>query len=611
MHTPFALLDDATAQGNSRLYCNLQQTDYIHSVDVVNKLDGQLRSGWQKGWYALLLAPYEHGYAFHGMCPPQTSKGPLQDDALRLLWFETCEHLSDETVNDWLNETDLSDAPAGITRLSGEVNESEYCTAVNRIQQLIAAGDTYQVNYTYRMRGQAFGDPLRLYRTLRAAQPVPYGALICLPGDEWILSLSPELFVRHDGQGILTAQPMKGTAPLSGHIENDRKAAQTLAADAKNRAENVMIVDLLRNDLGQIAMTGSVTVPALFSVNPFGKVLQMTSTVTAQASQPLNHATLWQALFPCGSITGAPKRRTMQIIHDIENSPRGMYTGAIGWIDPPDQSDLPGAFCLSVAIRTLVLTATDEQGWRQAELGIGSGIVADSIARDEHAECGWKSRFLREHDPDFGLIETMRIERGWCQLIDGHLSRLSLAAEQLGFLFDELSIRNRIAAYCAQLDPRLVWRLKLVLFKSGHLTLQHGELTTLPGPVLIDIAPQALPVADPLRTFKTTHRHQFDTAWRQAEQKGAFDSLFFNKRNELLEGGRSTVFIKQNGCWLTPPLQLDVLPGVMRAQILNEKFPLDAPVQEAVITRDMINQADALALSNALRGWIPAQLIYQ
>lgn len=608
-NTPFVLLDDASLDGHSRLYRDLLRVNHLAATDNIARLDELLADGWGNGWHVVLLAPYEYGCTARGITSRVDQQWPLHDGNLRLLWFADCQHLSAENVASWLAKTDQSSAPAGVVGLQGNVDQAAYTKAIKRIQQLIADGDTYQVNYTYRLHGRAYGDPMHLYRALRAAQPVPYGALACLPGDEWILSVSPELFVRHDGNGALTARPMKGTAPLSGDTERDAETARALASDDKNRAENVMIVDLLRNDLGQVAETGSVNVPALFQVEPFGRVLQMTSTVCARPRAGLRYSELWQALFPCGSITGAPKRRTMQIIHEVEHSPRGLYTGTIGWIDPPQQEGMPGAFCLSVVIRTLLLTAPATNGWRQAELGIGSGIVADSVAEDEYKECAWKSRFLRELDPGFGLIETMRVENGRCLYLEDHLARLSAAADELGFVCDVAGLRTQINTHCASLTDRNIWRLKLVLSRRGEITLQQALLTALPPvPVSVCIAEQKLVTTDPLRAFKTTARVVYDAGWQAAEAHGAFDSLFFNQSDELLEGGRSSVFVRLDGYWLTPPLSLGVLPGVMRARLLRGDVTLDAPVREAVITRDMLLRANGLILCNALRGVLTVHL---
>ncbi|WP_420993718.1 chorismate-binding protein [Cupriavidus sp. 30B13] len=570
-----------------------------------------LAEGWRQGWHATLFAPYEFGGPLAGVPVKVDHALPFHDGALRLLWFRRMQRLDTQAVASWL-AGGHGGAPAGVTDIAADTTEAAFHAAIARIHAWIEAGDTYQVNFTQRLRFGAFGEPAALYAALRAAQPVPYAVLARLPGDGWVLSLSPELFVRHDGQGHLVTRPMKGTAPRSGDPARDAGAAAALAADAKNRAENVMIVDLLRNDLGRVAVPGTVAVPARFVVEPFGQVLQMTSTVTATARAGTTVAGLLRALFPCGSITGAPKRRTMQIIGELERSPRGLYTGSIGWIDAPGTGSgagFPGAFALSVAIRTLVLGAPGADGLRAGEMGVGGGIVHDSDAAGEYAECGWKARFLTAHDPGFTLFETMRVEDGACQRLDRHLARLAASAASLGFALDAARARAAAREAAAGLGTG-AWRLRLALDKAGGIAVTHGALAPLAtSPAAVLLAPQPLPDADPLRCHKTSARAVFDAGWQAAERAGAFDSLFFNTRGELLEGGRSSVFVKVDGAWLTPPLAAHILPGVMRAAVLADGARyLGGPVREAVVTRAMLARREALAVANALRGVLPAVL---
>jgi len=610
---PFVLLDDATAapgEAVSRLYTGFVREDVLPGGAALDALDAMLAEGWRQGWHATLFAPYEFGGPLLGVAVAADQALPFHDGALRLLWFRRMRRMDTRAVASWL-AGEQGDAPAGVMEIASDTAEAAFHAAIARIHAWIEAGDTYQVNFTQRLRFGAFGAPAALYAALRAAQPVPYAVLARLPGDGWVLSLSPELFVRHDGQGHLLTRPMKGTAPRSGDPARDAAAAAALAADAKNRAENVMIVDLLRNDLGRVAVPGTVAVPARFVVEPFGQVLQMTSTVTATARPGTSLAGLLRALFPCGSITGAPKRRTMQIIGELEPSPRGLYTGAIGWIDAPAPAPVafPGAFALSVAIRTLVLGAPRADGLRAGEMGVGGGIVHDSDAAGEYAECGWKARFLTAHDPGFTLFETLRVEDGTCPRLDAHLARLAASAACLGFAFDAARARAAARAAAAGLGAG-AWRLRLALGKAGGLAVTHGALAPLAAaPVAALLAPQPLPDADPLRRHKTSARAVFDAGWQAAERAGAFDSLFFNTRGELLEGGRSSVFVKVDGEWLTPPLSAHILPGVMRAAVLADGARyLGGPAREAVVTRAMLARREALALANALRGVLPAVL---
>ncbi|WP_348635698.1 aminodeoxychorismate synthase component I [Cupriavidus sp. AcVe19-1a] len=609
----FVLLDDATApasQAAARLYTGFLGEDVLPAGSDIVRLDAMLAEGWRQGWHATLFAPYEFGGALVDAPVHTGATMPCHDGALRLLWFRDLRRLDSAAVADWL-QANAAPAPAGLMDVASDTPREAFDDAIARIHQWIEAGDTYQVNYTQRLRFNAFGDPVALYAALRAAQPVPYGTLARLPGDAWVLSLSPELFVRHDGGGHLLTRPMKGTAPRSGDAQRDARAAAALAADAKNRAENVMIVDLLRNDLGRIAQPGSVAVPERFAVQPFGAVLQMTSTVTATARPGTGFGALMAALFPCGSITGAPKRRTMEIIAELEGTPRGLYTGAIGWLDAPQAGAAMGPFALSVAIRTLVLAPQSASGLRRGEMGVGGGIVHDSVAAGEFAECGWKARFLTRLDPGFTLFETMRVQDGECLQADRHLARLGASARALGFAFDADAARAAMATQAGQLEAG-TWRLRLALDKAGTLSFSSGAVVPLQGPVAVDLAPEPLPDADPLRRHKTSARAVYDAGWQAAERAGGFDRLFFNTRDELLEGGRSSVFVRIDGRWLTPPLSADILPGVMRAVVLEQGgAALGAPgeaVEEGVITRAMLARADAVVVVNALRGALPATL---
>ncbi|AQV95478.1 aminodeoxychorismate synthase component I [Cupriavidus necator] len=610
----FVLLDDATApaaQAASRLYTGFIRADVLPAGSDIAQLDTMLADGWRQGWHANLFTPYEFGGALVD-APVHTGNAmPFHDGALRLLWFRDLRRLDAAGVTAWL-QSRADPKPAGLMDVTSDTSRAAFDDAIARIHQWIEAGDTYQVNYTQRLRFGAFGDPVALYAALRAAQPVPYGVLASLPDGATVLSLSPELFVRHDGHGHLLTRPMKGTAPRSGDAARDALAAAALAADAKNRAENVMIVDLLRNDLGRVAQPGSVAVPERFAVQPFGAVLQMTSTVTATARPGTGFGALMAALFPCGSITGAPKRRTMQIIAELERAPRGLYTGAIGWVDAPSADAMAGPFALSVAIRTLVLAPPAASGLRAGEMGVGGGIVHDSVAAEEFAECGWKARFLTRHDPGFTLFETMRVQEGKCLYLARHLARIGASAQAFGFAFDTDAARVAVAAQVAQLGAG-TWRLRLSMDKAGTLAFASGAVAPMPaGPVGIDIAPEPLPVADPLRRHKTSARAVFDAGWQAAGRAGGFDRLFFNARGELLEGGRSSVFVRIDGRWLTPPLSADILPGVMRAVVLDEGgSALGAPgetVEEAVVTRAMLARTEAIVVVNALRGAMPATL---
>lgn len=592
----FALLDDAVRD------CATLYDDYVESrflqADTLHGLDGLLQQGWQRGLHVVLWADYAFGH-------PLQHLSPQPDACLALHWFRKCETVAEPEK--WLQSRYPDHAPAGISTPTSHTGKADYLHAVGEIQAAIARGDTYQINYTTRLQLQSYGHPAQLYRRLR--QPVPYAALAHLPDHKqqpgWTLSFSPELFVNIASDGLITTEPMKGTAPVLGD-GGDEARAQALHADPKNRAENIMIVDLLRNDLGKIATTGGVRVPAPFQVRRFGSVWQMTTAIEAQAKPHTSAADIFRAAFPCGSITGAPKRMSMQIIDALETSPRGLYTGSIGYLKPcPSGLGFEGA--LNVVIRTLQLKPLSD-GLYQGTYGVGSGIVADSEAEAEYIECQWKAHFLNALAPEFGVFETLRAEGGQCALLSLHLERLQEAAAALNLRLPP-DAAQQIGRYLQALPDAAPYRVKVLLDSDG-LRLSHAACAPLHGAQYALIAPQALPLHDYLRRFKTTRRAAYDAGWQQAEQQGAFDSLFFNTEGCLLEGGRSNVFVRFGSEWHTPPLSLDILNGVMRRAVLadSQHYLNTAHIFERRITQAQLRQADEIVLCNALRGLIRVEL---
>lgn len=589
----FALFDDAVS-GRAKLCQNHVESRFFHYKEL-DLLDDALQKGWQKGLYAVLFADYGFGLPLMGM---ESERG----GNLALHWFADC---ADTDAASWLARH--SDGlPAGISTPQSSVSETDYLDHIRQIHEAIRRGDTYQINYTTRLHLQAYGNPVSLYRRLR--QPVPYAVLSHLPDAQgqsaWTLCFSPELFLKIGSDGTISTEPMKGTAPILGDGQDERRAAE-LQTDPKNRAENVMIVDLLRNDLGKIAQTGKVCVPEPFKVSRFGSVWQMTSTIQAQALPHITAADILRAAFPCGSITGAPKKMSMQIIESLETEPRGLYTGSIGYLNPCSGGlGFEGTF--NVVIRTLSLTPLSD-GIYQGIYGVGSGIVIDSDPAAEYRECGWKARFLNELRPDFGIFETLRVENRRCALLDRHLCRLKAAAQALNLPLPD-GCENQIKQYITDL-PDGAFRVKALLASDG-ISLSSAVLNHLDDKQRVIISPTILPAQNYLRRFKTTHRTLFDQAWQTAETQGAFDSLFFNSDGILLEGGRSNVFVKHRGQWLTPSLDLDILNGIMRQAVLDEpqKYLQTNQVIETHITQKTLQEAEEIRLSNALRGVFAAAL---
>lgn len=600
----FVLLDDRTssrADPRSRLYSECVGTLECGDATAWPVMLDQMQRALVRGAYAVGLFSYELGVDLAGIGHPDNV--PLA----QVLLFKCCEHLSAEDVDSWLDKQSESEVtPAGIARLQANIGEEEFNAAMAQIRTYIEAGDTYQVNYTYRLRLDAFGSPITLYRRLRERQPVPYGALIALPCGSAVLSFSPELFIRNDG-GVLTARPMKGTAQASGDPEADTASAMALATNDKNCAENLMIVDMLRNDLGRIAKVGSVQVSDLFDVKPYGSVLQMTSTVSAQLRPDMTLADIFQAVYPCGSITGAPKHRTMQIIQELEPELRGLYTGAVGWFDAPKNETDIGDFCLSVPIRTLALEPMGSDGIRRGEFGVGAGIVFDSNAKEEYDECQLKARFLSSLPQEFELFETMlALGGGACRHVDLHLQRLSTSAQYFGFDFDEVAIRQAVHKYSADLSEG-EHRVRLSLSASG-VDLSSAPLLPIAQPVrLLLPAMPATVSGDLFLRHKTSVRRRYDDAWKEAEKLGAFDMLFCNESGELTEGGRSNVFVKLAGKWFTPPLSSGALPGVMRSVLLAD--PAWDASERVLMVGDLL-LAESIVVCNALRGALTATIVH-
>jgi para-aminobenzoate synthetase/4-amino-4-deoxychorismate lyase len=452
-----------------------------------------------------------------------------------------------------------------------EWNAADYGARFMAVKELIASGDIYQANLSFRLRFPFLGDTLGLYEELRTASK----ALWCGYADDGarqILSLSPELFFTADADGTLTARPMKGT------LARDCDPAM-LVASTKNRAENLMIVDLLRNDLGRVARAGSVKVPKLFAVETYPSLHTMTSTVTAVRRADCSPVDLLRALFPCGSVTGAPKIRAMEVLRALEESPRGAYCGALGHFAPD------GSARFNVAIRTL--TIKDDTG----ELGIGGGVVQDSQADDEYAECLLKARFFTDHRRPLSLIETLRWDDGFVRLED-HLARMAASARSLGITWDQVRARAALAGAVEAGQGPL--RVRLTLEESGKYAA--GAFSLAPDPPFwrFALSPQRIFSGDPFLRHKTDWRELQDG---EAARLGCDEAVFCNERGEVCEGGRSNVFVGRGGVLLTPPVSCGLLPGVLRASLLA-----CGRAREAVLTPDDL-QADVW-FGNSLRGLI-------
>lgn len=460
--------------------------------------------------------------------------------------------------------------------------------AIESILAGITAGDYYQVNYTGRCRAGCTGDPAALFEALREAQPNGYGCFI--DGGAWqLLSLSPELFFDWQANGTLCTRPMKGTAPRHADATADIRAAEEMQASAKERAENLMIVDLLRNDLARVAVLGTVRVPHLFQAEALPTAWQMTSSIECRTRPEIGLPEVFAALFPCGSVTGAPKIAAMAAIARLEEAPRGIYCGAIGLIRPG------GHATFSVGIRSVWL----ESGRAVAECGIGSGITLDSTADGEYAEWLVKRRFLTRATADFELVETLRLEAGRYWLTDGHRQRLIASAGHFGFplapaQFD--AALDRVAAA----HPGGNWRIRLLVDRRGRFRAEAHLLQTVPEPVTVVLAQAPVDSSDEFLRHKTTERTAYD---RHAPPAGSFDTLLWNERGNITEFIRGNVVVELDGRRITPPVADGLLPGVLRADLLAR-----GEIIEQSIARADLERATGLWFINSVRGWLPARL---
>jgi para-aminobenzoate synthetase/4-amino-4-deoxychorismate lyase len=569
---------------------SIEATDPVEIRAACHRLEVAARDA-----HVAVLLDYELGYVLEpasALRPIKVARPPLQ-----ALVFGRAERLEradfDSQLTGWTSGLAEESRHAGVAELRPGRSRNEYESAVERILDLIRAGEIYQVNFTWPMEFVSYGAPLALYAALRARQPVTHGAFVQLP-DRKVLSLSPELFVARQAN-VLTSMPMKGTAPRGRDDAEDRALAEALRHSEKDRAENVMIVDVIRNDLGRIARPGSVRVDELFAIETYPTVHQMVSTVSADIGDASLDDVL-HALFPCASITGAPKIRAMQIAQELELTPRGLYTGSIGHLYPG------GDFEFNVAIRTVEL---DPRG--HGRLGIGGGIVAESRPEQEYRECLDKARFLTDLPVDYRLIETLRLESGHFPLLERHLARLTASSAALGFTCDPQAIRAALLDRAADVSDQGVLRVRLALAQNGEFEIQHAAIAPLPELPGVTLAQSRVDSGSLLLRHKTTVRRRYEEALAVAARiPGCFDALFFNERGELTEGARSSVFLVHEGRWRTPALECGLLDAVMRRAVMETHEP---QIHEARLSHADLISADESWLSNALHGLFRVQLL--
>lgn len=541
---------------------------------AIDEAESEARSG---GWVGGFVS-YEAAPAFD-----DALKVREPPPGLPLVWFAAFRTA--------FPELPANGGAYNLAPLRPEISEAEYRRNVEEIHHLITIGDTYQANYTLRLRGRVEGDLRSLYADLLNAQRGGYNALLAT-GDHTVVSASPELFFRWDGRRIET-RPMKGTIARGRWEEEDRHQRQRLAVSAKDRAENVMIVDLLRNDLGRVARFGTVEVERLFDIERFGTVWQMTSTVTAETRPGVCLFDIFAAMFPCGSVTGAPKARTMEIVRSLETSTRGVYCGAIGLLAPPGSGRPRAEF--SVAIRTLVV----DEGDGSVEYGVGGGVVHESRAADEYREAMVKARVLQVSREPVILLETMRWdpETGiW--LLDRHLDRLRSSARYLGIVLPEKEIENLLEG----LGGRHRLRVRLLVHETGRPSIEAFPLVAASQVVGLAIDTHAVDRSDMLRYHKTTWRRSYEEA--AARHPAAADVVLVNERGEVVETTIANLAARIGDEWMTPPVDAGCLPGTYRQELIDRGV-----LRERHLLVADLMEVGEIAVINSVQGWRPAKLL--
>ena len=574
----FILFDDARDGGAApRLYREPTEIVVASEFDEVLPALDRLRAALRSGKHVAGLIAYEVGYALEpklAACA-RRAEGPLLCFGL----FDGFEVADLAT---------LLPSPAGayVGKLRPRISRADYVRAAEEVREHLFAGDFYQANLTFPSDLAVAGSPLALYARLRRSALAGWGGVM-LYDDRAVISLSPEQFFTIR-KGVVEARPMKGTAPRKTSAALDKAEAHNLSIDDKQRAENLMIVDLMRNDLARISIAGSVEVPDLFKVETYPTVHQMISRITSRLRMECDAVDVLRTIFPCGSVTGAPKIAAIEALRRLEPEPRGAYTGSMGWIEPG------GDAAFNVLIRTLEWRLTE----KIARLGLGSGLVVDSIPRNEWDECLLKGDFVRREAQDFDLIETMRLDpsEGIADL-DRHLDRMRNSAEDLDFKFDRHAARNELQAATFGRKQRAM--VRLLLSRSGAMAIQVNPYDDPPElPVRVAIRPLPVESNDFRLRYKTTDRRFLDLARRRED---AYETVFVDPEGMLTEGSRTSLFVERDGRLLTPPLSRGLMPGILRAKLIEEGRAVEAELTPTDLQKGFF-------IGNVVRGLIPAKV---
>lgn len=580
MKKPYLLFEFRNQRGDIEPLAFAEPVRILQTYEIgeVAGIMQQVEAVVDQGYYAAGYVSYEAAPAF------QPAMETNQPGVLPLIWFGI--FTEPQAPNEEAHLTD--DYSVGDWQLAG--SPAHYQRGIARIKTAIEEGNTYQVNYTERLHADFSGSDFAFYRQLARNQQADYGAYLNL-GDHRILSASPELFFRVD-DGRLTTKPMKGTAARGRTLDEDKMRKAALLASDKERAENLMIVDLLRNDMSRLANKGTVTVEKLFEVETYPTVHQMTSTITAEVAPGLNLLDWFRALFPCGSITGAPKISTMKTIAELEATPREVYCGTIGYITPERNA------VFNVPIRTVIIDANEGT----ARYGVGGGVTWDSTSEGEFRELQTKAEVLTVRSPEFQLLESMKLENGNYPLEAYHMARLKDSAAYFKFSVDEEGVAARLAELARDF-PDGLYKVRLLLGRDGNIHAEAQETAAMAEPVKCTLAAAPVNSANAFLYHKTTNREVYAQAAAEMPLD-AFSVLLWNENDELTEFTIGNFVVERDGEFFTPPVGCGLLPGTFRQQLLDERI-----IQEKVITKEELGDFDAIWFINSVRGWLRVEMI--
>jgi len=584
---PYIFLETLTKTQEDRssfIFSNFKDIITFKPKDNLDLFFKRLEDYSKKGYWLAGYFSYEFGYFLEGAYRLLRGKSRTP-----LAWIGVCkkpkEISSKEEAGRKRSCFSLDKSSYEIKNIRPNISQREYAEKIKKIRYYLEQGLTYQVNFTFKEKFDFRGDVVNLYSDLRKSQPTSYSALINTNTDK-ILSLSPELFFRIDKNKII-ARPMKGTIKRGETEKEDSQSKTDLKKSKKVRAENLMIVDLLRNDLGRISKL--VRAPKLFNIEKHPTLYQMTSTIEGRLKKNLRLKEVFSSLFPCGSVTGAPKIKTMQIIKKLEKEPRGIYTGAIGYISPKGKS------CFNVAIRTVRIKKN------KGELGIGGGIVYDSNAKAEYEEALLKAKFFKDGLEKIGLIESILWDKNEGYFLLGlHLKRVKKSAEHFSFCYKEKAIKRRLKEIIRNEKKNL--KVRLVLDSEGKITVKKELIKKIKTPIKIRISDKRINSKDKFLYHKTTKRAFYDQERKKGLIKGCFETIFLNERNQLTEGTIFNIFVLKNKRLYTPPVKSGLLPGVLRERLIRE-----GKAKEKILYLKDLRGADEIYVGNSVRGLLAAK----